>query len=280
MSRQNAPSGQQQEEAYNLQQFMRANDPNAIRQEPTSDPYNNYNGDRASQGVAIRPTSATYTSEGAAGRFRRGRVTPAAAVGRRIPVTAAVAAAPKPPPSAGIGRIIEDTNESISESESESNRKPAARPMDASTLASDDFSDASLSLSAPYQSMLQTSRSREDPTIARARQSMAGIGEINEQERPLPGSPPPQHPTETYVEPAIPPSRLGRRCLVQKPKREPELVKGLVVQNSSSGNISNSKVYVGCANCGVTMQISKNAVVVSCPNCYEIRPAASCSVKS
>jgi hypothetical protein len=134
-------------------------------------------------------------------------------------------------------------------------------------------------MQAPYESMIQH-QSREEE--ARREASGLPVAETNgtpSAPLPTPYSAPPQPPNQKPVEPAMPHSRLGRRCLTHKPKREPELVKGLVVNNMSArANRPRSQIQVSCAKCGAALQISKSAIAVSCPGCYKISPASSCIV--
>lgn len=131
---------------------------------------------------------------------------------------------------------------------------------------------------------------RHQATRTSATRTSAAIPEIPEtngiysssssrQALPTPTAVPPPRPNQKPVEPSVPASRLGRRCLTRKPKREPDLVKGLVVAGANRTIRARDTVVVNCANCGTEIQIARNAIVVSCPSCYKISPAATCKIQ-
>jgi len=95
-------------------------------------------------------------------------------------------------------------------------------------------------------------------------------------ELPTPTAIPPPKPNYTPLEPSVPHSRLGRRCLIDKPKREADLVKGLAVVGADGSIRSRDTIVVNCAKCGADLSMPRSAIVVSCPSCYKISPAASC----
>lgn len=127
---------------------------------------------------------------------------------------------------------------------------------------------------APYQEMMQTF-GREDPAVERARMSMAGTRKQAELPLPQPGRP--QGPTSQAMEPAMPQSRLGRRILTQKPVRQPDFVRAKVAGESSKA-MPLDYTNVECVTCRSTIEIPKSAVVILCPTCEQVHPAASCRV--
>jgi predicted RNA-binding Zn-ribbon protein involved in translation (DUF1610 family) len=162
---------------------------------------------------------------------------------------------------------------------------PSTSPYDADPPAPPgglhhEQSDGSFMPAAPYQNMMQNFNNNvADPTVERARNLMAGHSENNSgpDSRPMPVAGRPLPPSTPSVEPSVPPAQLRRRILTNKPKRDPDLVRGKVVQQIQS---SSKKTHVLCAGCGVMLQISKTAIVVHCPNCNGVHPTASCHVPS
>jgi ribosomal protein S27E len=140
-------------------------------------------------------------------------------------------------------------------------------------------------ISAPYQGMMLGSDGREDPAVERARTSMILHKDKAHARMPFPKAGVPQEPTAQAMEPTVPASRLGRRCLTERHKREPDVVKGRVVpaipqsEFAMSNGVANGKfAYVECANCGALLQISKNAIVVICSSCAKVHHTASCRI--
>ena len=138
-------------------------------------------------------------------------------------------------------------------------------------------SDGSYMPDAPYQNMMNSySNNPPDPTVERARSIMASRGDSsNTDSRPMPIAGRPMAPETSAIEPAVPPAQLRRRILINKPKREPDLVRGKVVKQITP---SSKKTHVLCAGCGVMLQISKTAIVVHCRNCNGVHPTASCRI--
>jgi hypothetical protein len=187
---------------------------------------------------------------------------------------------PKPPPLVGMGMGVMDGDESSASDD----QKPPAVQMQVVGEGLHEPEAYEPEMQAPYESMIHHhSREEEDRRDARREASGLPVSESSgppSAPLPTPYSAPPQPPNQKPVEPAMPHSRLGRRCLMHKPFREPELVKGLVVNNKSGSraNRPRGQIQVSCAKCGAALQISKNAIAVSCPGCYKISPASSCIV--
>ncbi|KAL3939325.1 MAG: hypothetical protein SGBAC_005928 [Bacillariaceae sp.] len=97
---------------------------------------------------------------------------------------------------------------------------------------------------------------------------------------PTPIAVPPPKPNYFPLEPSMPASRLGRRCLIHKPKREADLVKGLVNAGATGSKRSRDTIVVNCEKCGAELSVSRMAIAVSCPSCYKISPAAKCPTSS
>ena len=121
--------------------------------------------------------------------------------------------------------------------------------------------------------MLQ-SFEKEDPTIARARMQMASMKNSKQMERPYPKPGVPQEPTSQAMEPTIPQSRLGRRMMVHKSKREPSFVIPTIQSNGREDSGSNLE----CTGCHVTLHVPKTAIVILCPNCDQVQLVANCRV--
>ena len=151
-----------------------------------------------------------------------------------------------------------------------------------------DTSSGSFMPDAPYQNMMNTFSNNtggnaQDPAVERARNIMAsrsgggGMGSAGDNgtvgSRPMPVAGRPMPPETPSIEPAVPPAQLGRRILTNKPKREPDLVRGRAVQQITS---SSKKTHVLCSGCGALLQIPKSAIVVHCRNCNGVYPTASC----
>lgn len=128
---------------------------------------------------------------------------------------------------------------------------------------------------APYQEMLQ-SFGKEDPTIARARSQMASLKHSKQMDRPYPEAGLPQEPTSQAKEPSIPPSRLGRRILANKPKREPNFVIPKLQGGEISAELQMSNLE--CVDCHACLLVPKSAVVIWCPNCDQVSLVANCRV--
>jgi len=124
---------------------------------------------------------------------------------------------------------------------------------------------------APYQEMLQN-YGREDPSIQRARHSMAAKPKPADRPYPVPG--PPQEPTNQAIEPTLPASRLGRRMLTHRPERQPDYVVAKLSDGQSSSSLDCT--LVECVACRATVEIPKSTVMLSCPSCDQVHPAASC----
>lgn len=115
-----------------------------------------------------------------------------------------------------------------------------------------------------------------DPAVARARTSMT---HMHQQHRtsttstgpskalppPKAGRPPP--PDLKAIEPALPSTRLGRRCLTNRPPREADFAKG-----------DQGEVRVSCVTCGAVLRIPAAAIVVQCSQCRTAHPTATCPV--
>lgn len=128
---------------------------------------------------------------------------------------------------------------------------------------------------APYQDML-SHYGKEDPSVERARILMASHQGNQQAGRPTVKAGVPQEPNIEVIEPNMPSSRLGRRCLTHRPKRQPDLVRGKVNGNSNNPNM----IHVECVACGNILEISKHAIVVYCPTCFEVHHAATCRIRS
>lgn len=126
---------------------------------------------------------------------------------------------------------------------------------------------------APYQDLMQN-YGREDPSILRARKSMASAKTT---ERPYPQPGPPQEPTIQATEPTPPASRLGRRILTQRPERQPDFIVAKLCTGQSTTALDFC-YHVECVTCRASIEIPKNIVMLSCPNCDQVHPAASCRV--
>jgi hypothetical protein len=259
----------QQDQEQNFEQFMRQNDPNGGTNQPRGH-------DTYGRGVGQTPRP---TARSSAPSLQRETASP---LGRpRSQFDPSTTHDPsmrqslpsQPPPGVGMGIMDGD------ESSASSDQKPPAVKMQVVGVGLHEPP-----MQAPYESMVQH-QSREEEARREARREASGLPVAEttgtpSAPLPTPYSAPPQPPNQKPVEPAMPHSRLGRRCLTHKPKREPELVKGLVVNNMSGSraNRPRSQIQVSCAKCGAALQISKNAIAVSCPGCYMISPASSCIV--
>jgi len=132
---------------------------------------------------------------------------------------------------------------------------------------------------SPRHQATRTSATRTSAAIPEIPETNGIYSSSSRQALPTPTAVPPPRPNQKPVEPSVPASRLGRRCLTRKPKREPDLVKGLVVAGANRTIRARDTVVVNCANCGTEIQIARNAIVVSCPSCYKISPAATCKIQ-
>jgi hypothetical protein len=103
--------------------------------------------------------------------------------------------------------------------------------------------------------------------------------------RPYPLAGPPAEPTAKAVEHKLPSSKLGRRCLTDRPKRQPDRVAGTIVNNPpstvgtptmASPIDSLQQFRIQCIGCNTVLQVPKSTIVVECPNCQEIHPTAKC----
>jgi len=227
--------------AANYEQFMRRNDPNPEVTLNQSVGVGIYQSDSGSMGT---PQSHEYQA-----------VSPAvAAVGQFPQNGVAVAAAAHYPPSSPDNQYDQSQNE----------QRPRLQHK---------LSDVNSQISAPYQGM-KVPYVEEDDTVERARILMASHqGKTQARPSPKPGRPP--EPATQAIEPAMPASRLGRRCLTQRPKRKPDLVKGRVVQQLQP---KRNVAFVECASCGVTLEIARNAIVVNCPHCSQVHHTATCRI--
>jgi predicted RNA-binding Zn-ribbon protein involved in translation (DUF1610 family) len=145
------------------------------------------------------------------------------------------------------------------------------------TLLNEASDDTNFLPDAPYRAML-SQYGTEDPTVERARSIMASHQGQRQAGRPSAKAGVPQESTAQAVEPAVPASRLGRRCLTHRPKRQPDLVRGKVLQHPSN-NTNPTLAHVECISCGVTLEISKNAIVVNCPSCSQVHHTATCRIR-
>lgn len=130
---------------------------------------------------------------------------------------------------------------------------------------------------APYQEMLQ-SFEKEDPTIARARMQMASLKNSKQMERPYPKPGVPQEPTSQAMEPTIPQSRLGRRMMVHKSKREPSFVIPTIQSSANGMDEHQTGSNLECTGCRMTLRVPKTAIVILCPNCDQVQLVANCRV--
>eukprot|EP00980_Cylindrotheca_fusiformis_P007574 scaffold1580_cov116-Cylindrotheca_fusiformis.AAC.9 len=244
----------QQDQAQSFEQFMRENDPNGAANVEAAGSGDLYDSRVAGPPREITTSFSQHDDDGS--RIRR----------RSIYDTSSPHSEDKKLPP-GIG--TEDVSESDSESSEE---KPPPVQMQVVGIGIDEPT-----IRAPFESMVNDqSREEED----RQRSSwMPSAQSPSRAKLPAPSSATPLPPNQFPVEPSMPHARLGRRCLAYKPKREPELVKGLVVSGGRANRAVN-QIHVSCAKCGAALQISKNAIAVSCPGCYKISPAASCIINS
>lgn len=130
----------------------------------------------------------------------------------------------------------------------------------------------------PYQNLVATGghamQKQEDPSLERARSQMAN----QPSKLPHPEAGRPQPTTIQFTEPIMPSSRLGRRILLNKPERQPDFVPAELSDHSQPHRALDF-IYVECGTCGSRLSIPKSAVMVSCPVCDHVHPAASCRVK-
>ncbi len=122
---------------------------------------------------------------------------------------------------------------------------------------------------APYQQLMQH-YARENPPVHGARVSPRS--KHNQRPYPQPGRP--QEPTTPAIEPNVPPSRLGRRMLARKIERKPDFV----VAEFATASPPIDSTNVECITCQAALEIPKSVIVILCPNCDQIQPAASCRV--
>lgn len=153
-------------------------------------------------------------------------------------------------------RLSEDDDES-------SDQKPAAVRMQ----QVDEGIEAPV-IGSPYASMVSQDRWHSGGAPSSAPDANRAL--------PTPTVIPPPRPNYKPLEPSVPQSKLGRRCLIHKPKREADLVKGLAVVGADGSIRSRDTIVVKCANCHAILSMPRSAIVVSCPSCYKISPAASC----
>jgi predicted RNA-binding Zn-ribbon protein involved in translation (DUF1610 family) len=139
-------------------------------------------------------------------------------------------------------------------------------------------------LSAPYQTMMQQEQD-EDPTVARARSLMLAHRDNRPSKLPEPTPGIPMEPTQSAIEPTKPETRIGRRYILKKPQRAPDLIKATLITspNQLQQLLDQSQqgetvvVYaLDCASCGAPLQVHKTAILVSCPQCDSVNPAATC----
>lgn len=127
---------------------------------------------------------------------------------------------------------------------------------------------------APYQSMLQEERARTSTThMAAASRSRLTATQAAPRPYPKPGLPP--EPNLGAWEPLLPQSRLGRRILT-KPLRRPDFVRASILQETNrSTPLPPETSAFECGTCGSLLGFSTFAVVVRCPSCGNVQPAAS-----
>jgi predicted RNA-binding Zn-ribbon protein involved in translation (DUF1610 family) len=139
-------------------------------------------------------------------------------------------------------------------------------------------------LSAPYQTMMQQEQD-EDPTVARARSLMLAHRDNRPCKLPEPTPGIPMEPTDIAIEPTKPETRIGRRYIVKKPQRAPDLIIGTEITSpdqlqqllDQSQQGETVVVYaLDCASCGAPLQVHKTAILVSCPRCDSVNPTATC----
>ncbi|CAJ1923354.1 unnamed protein product [Cylindrotheca closterium] len=284
-------SSQQEEEQY-FQNFMRQNDPNRQDEPPMMSPQSSrMRNTRASETVSRTDVSSPFNVS--AGR-RRNTYDPSVmrmpSSTMSIPTRRSPSAGPKAPPIAGLDDDLDNlslSDELSSASEEEStDQKPAAIQMQQVPIGID-----IPSIGGPYASMVRDDH--QDSTIGGSATSFprnedrwASGGaptRLNTAAAVIPGAlplqiaVPPRRPNYPPLEPSVPESRLGRRCLIHKPKREADLVKGLVNSGATGSIRSRDTVVKKCANCFAELSVSHNAIAISCPCCYKISPAAKCN---
>jgi hypothetical protein len=213
---------QQREQGY-FRQFMQDNDPNSNNQGSGNDANN-------SSSVARMPNNR---------RRRTDR--------HSMPNVASL-------PGVGVGIMEEGSN-----STSTSDQKPPARYTEGGETAEGVGIEEPAPLRAPYGAMMRQENRRlqqqqqqqhtssnqyqqqlpsqhhrrptRNPSSSQrssTRHSIASIMEIKQHVLPEPYSAPPIRPTETPIEPKLPPSRLGRRFLTQKKKTRTRFGQGIV----------------------------------------------------
>lgn len=108
--------------------------------------------------------------------------------------------------------------------------------------------------------------------------------------RPPPRPGKPRIPTTSAVEPFLPSSRLGRRCLTtEKPHRQPDKVVGDMTNtagnndddhNDDGGGVNGTRaattIRIVCPGCETIVRIPRNVIVMECPNCGLTCPTVTC----
>lgn len=283
----------QQEQEQHFQNFMRQNDPNRQDDPLLSTQDSRMRNLRASETLSRTDMSSSSFPNMSASRRRNTydpsvmRMPPSTMQIPAMPTRRSPRAGPKEPPI--IGLDVDIDNLSISEaSELEStDQKPAAVQMQQVPGGID-----IPAIGGPFASMVRDNR---DSTVGG---SATSFPRTNEDRWHSGGAPtksispradahgglppqisvPPRRRNYPPLEPSVPETRLGRRCLIHKPKREADLVKGLVNAGATGSIRSRDTVVVTCAKCGAELSVSRNAIAVSCPSCYKISPVASCAV--
>jgi len=279
-------SSEQEQEEY-FQNFMRQNDPNRQHNSMMSPQSSRTRNMRASETVTRLDTSSPMAN--VSSNRRRNTYDPAV---MRLPTSAMQSPTrrspklrPKVPPLGGLDDDLDDLSLSEPSSEESSDQKPPAVQMQQVPGGIDvpvvggpfasmvrDHRDATIGGSA-------TSFPRNEDRWASGGAPTRSISPRLEADGALPAqiNVPPPRPNHLPLEPSVPETRLGRRCLIHKPKREADLVKGLVNAGATGSIRSRDTVVVNCAKCGAELSVSRMAIAVSCPSCYKISPAASCN---
>ncbi|KAG7365335.1 hypothetical protein IV203_038538 [Nitzschia inconspicua] len=99
--------------------------------------------------------------------------------------------------------------------------------------------------------------------------------------RPQPRPGPPKEPLAQPVEPPMPRTKLGRRCLAQKWQRKPDKTTAEVVVYGLAEDVPSrdSLLEMECPGCQVLLQVARTTLLIECPNCEEVHPAAKCRPK-
>jgi hypothetical protein len=115
------------------------------------------------------------------------------------------------------------------------------------------------------------------PAVAPAESSHPRPQQVTDT-RPYPRPGLPKEPATPAAEPDMPTTKLGRRCLAQKWKRTPDKTVAEVVVDGLLEEIPSrdSLLQMQCAGCEVLLQVPRTTLLVECPNCEEVHPAAKC----